>query len=829
MRRPRGYWIAAALCALLTAPSGRLSASSFNFEWIGKVKLDAEGLKSPEHKKRREAVTALGKYDISITAPYLLRALRDSDWNVRAEAGRILGKHKVARAAPIIIDWLNESDSTIKQEAADILADLATEDAVTALIRSLGDPDDRVRQRAAAALGKIGSPRVVVPLIGRIEDDKSDVRKAAIVQLERIGDRRAVIPLVRAFGDPNLHVRKAAISAVGHLGDPAAVSALLRLLRNSVEDIRLTAVTSLGSLQAVSATDTLIDELGKGSASYSSRVAFALGQIAKQAAAAGDRRGNEAAERAVRVLVESLISRDLRTAAREALRHVGPAVVPTLVAHLNGEIDGDLTTAVELLRDIGDARATPALVAELDRGRISRNLVLDALEKSGDKRALIPIMGLLNGADEEIRLRAMNALRPIIDDLRAADVLIGLLGDKNLEIRVLAVEYLGLMRSKRALTRLIRLTRPGNPRRLRLASIDALGEIADPQATDVLLDVLAGEREFLHPAAASALVYIGDQNAVSRLLAMARNLSSNSRHHAVRAIGGILRDRPRDRARQLLESFAEREDLLLGLSAIEALGAMGDRRSASLLRRLTHSGGPRRRAAATALGNVGDRAATPTLIQALASNDDRLAGDAAWALAKLADPRALDALVRATERRSWATAINASAALARYAPIAYRDKLAALLYHRSRFVRANAAMALGRLRDQKAVTALANTARKDASWLVRMAACRALSMIGTADKTLRLVRQRDRERRVRQAAEQGLAAPFQPPRRTDWRHFYFVDPDRDNAPVKQEPYFLVAADGLVTALYTDARGIAIEEQFPPGDLILSPRSTASRY
>ena len=115
-RHPASPLISAIAAAALVASlaTGAL-ASDYNFEWIGKIELDAEGLRSPDHKKRREAVTALGKYDISITAPYLLRALRDSDWGVRAEAGRILGKHKVAKATPIIIEWLNEPDPAVNK------------------------------------------------------------------------------------------------------------------------------------------------------------------------------------------------------------------------------------------------------------------------------------------------------------------------------------------------------------------------------------------------------------------------------------------------------------------------------------------------------------------------------------------------------------------------------------------------------------------------------------------------------------------------------------------------------------------------------------------
>ena len=400
--------------------------------------------------------------------------------------------------------------------------------------------------------------------------------------------------------------------------------------------------------------------------------------------------------------------------------------------------------------------------------------------------------------------------------------------DKNLEIRILATEYLGLMRSKRAVPKLIQLIEAGNPKRLRLASVDALGEIADPRASKPLLAVLGSGSESLYHPAASALIYIGDIQIVPDLLRVAKNPKAPARHHAVRALGGILRDRPHADARELLMTMADKESTLLALSAIEALGAMGDKNALAPLRELAKGGGHRRRAAITALGNLGDRGATAVLLEALASGDDRVSGDAAWALGKLRDPRALDALVRVVQARGWSTPINASAAVARYATASHGDKLIEMLYHRSRFVRANAAMALGRLKLARAGKALSLALQKDDSWWVRIAACRALSRIGAGKEALAAAAKDDREEAVRNAAAAALAGPFELVERSDWRHFYFVDPDLDT-PVRQEPYFSLTADGLATALYTDARGIATEEQFPPGDAILAPQSTASRY
>ena len=91
-------------------------------------------------------------------------------------------------------------------------------------------------------------------------------------------------------------------------------------------------------------------------------------------------------------------------------------------------------------------RATAASTAELERGRVAMPLVLKALGATGDPDALVPVLGALANKDAAIRLAAMEALRPLIGrDARAGDVLIEHLADEDLEVRVLAAEYLGML------------------------------------------------------------------------------------------------------------------------------------------------------------------------------------------------------------------------------------------------------------------------------------------------------------------------------------------------------------------------------------------------
>jgi len=820
--------VAIAIIAIMS-----LSTPANGFDWIGKIELDAQGLKTDDANKRRAAATRLAQYDIGLVSKYLLSALRDQDKRVRVIAGRTLAENKVEAAVPTIIYWLNSFESSEQQLGAELLGKIGSAKAVPALIRSLSALDFKVRLNVVIALGNIATRAVIVPLVGRLDDDKSEVREETVRQLKRLKDRRAVIPLVNAFGDSSIKVRAAAVEAVGHLGDPAPIPALMRLLREPLDQIKKAAVASLGNLRAVEATEALISALDRGNYALRAEVAFALGKIAKHAPANAASRRKDA----LVALMRATANASMRKAAREALRNAGTVAVPILIAQLEGKLAGDPNTAVTLLRDIRDPRATTALIAELDRGRIQRRVVLDALSKSGDKRALVPILGLLSNNDSAVRLKAMRALRPLLmgsaHDARAADVLVSMLDDKGADVRMLAAEYLGLMRSKRAVSRLLTLAGDKETLAMRRTSVVALGEIADARAMKLLLHVLRKGPRSLQRPASSALIYIGAKASVAPLMAIAANPRARARYDAVRAIGGVLRDRPHDGARKLLEKLSTDGSTRLNIAAISALGAMRAPASTTTLIRLARSHSTdQRRAAITALGNFSDKSSVPALLYALQASDDRVSGAAAWSLGKLKASDALEQLFRATRRRGWVTSINASAALAYFAKAKHTDRLLALLHHRIRLVRANAVAALGRLKAVKARKSLLRLLAKDSSWLVRLAAARSLSQLGKSKKSnaaLALAAKKDRRRQVRKAAKRLLKQPFSAPRRNDWRNFRFVDPNNPNTVVRNQPYFIAPSDGIITALYTNRLGEAVEERFPPGKYEAATKSRLRLY
>ncbi len=821
------------------------------FNWEGQIEVDAADLHNDDAKKRADAIRKLALDDIRLAQPFLMKALGDPDLGVRHEAAKALGLGAALVAVPPMIDWLADTDPTTRAVAAEALGDIGGPDATAALIRSLGDTDSGVRQKAVRALGKIGQrggANVVVALIPRLEDDKADVRRETVDQLEQLGDKRAVIPLVSRFSDTSREVVKEAIAAVGKLGDQAAVPALVRLMADSDETVRTRAVEAIGQLGSPDAIDALIEQLGSGSNgdTFHTKVAYALGQIAASPGA------GKAGEDAMRVLVEALALNATRNAAREALKVAGAAAVPALVAHLAGRLKGHPETAVGLLAEHGDSRATAVLAAELERGRVATPLVLKALGATHDPDALVPVLAQVASKDAAIRLAAMEALRPLLgSDARAGDVLIDHLADDDLEVRVLAAEYLGDLRVAAAAPKLAALAGPGNPTRLRTASIDALGELgakAAPAASKILVDVLRDGPSELHFHAATALANLGDPASVPALVELARADRSATRSEVVRALGGSMRDHGDPTGRKLLRDLASDADVKVAVAAICGLAAAKDPGDASALRELAQGGAAdRQRAAAWALGELHDTGSFGVLSDALAMHDDRLVGDAAWALGELEtakppdarDPKAValaERLLYLGRRGSWASSIDATAALARTlwalpresrAAFVAGDRHAALLAlaaHKSRLVRVNAAHALAALGpdDASALKALTTLLASDTSPHVRAAAATALGRVADVARSPAITAALDTAAKDPAAAVVEAvraaqnAAPHAIPARAEWRTFYVVDPSADDARVREQPYFIDGPDGLVWATYTDPRGEITSEHVPAG-------------
>lgn len=386
--------------------------------------------------------------------------------------------------------------------------------------------------------------------------------------------------------------------------------------------------------------------------------------------------------------------------------------------------DESLEPSVPLLNALGDEswrvrraaveglarRAAPdaimALLASVRENHHNLAVLNSALQvlAMSDVDTLSPLVEFLNGRDADLRIQAALALGEQ-RDARAVPALIDALGDEDVNVRYHAVEALGKLRAADAADALADVAETRDFF-LAFPALDALKHIGDASAVPRVVPLL--EDELLREAAAELLGEVGDEESVAPLAGLlntpdaptrvaARALAAlYDRYEKLYGEGAYIADLSRaainpSGAQNLLEALGETEggDLrqlalvvgwlegaaveraltrLLGKSdvrgeVLEALVRHGAGVTDLLIEQLGSEDLEIRKAAAVALGRIGDARAVSSLVEAL-EDDEELVIAAADALAKIGDPRAFEPLLarvgdaNAAVRQSVVGALN---------------------------------------------------------------------------------------------------------------------------------------------------------------------------
>lgn len=189
-----------------------------------------------------------------------------------------------------------------------------------------------------------------------------------------------------------------------------------------------------------------------------------------------------------------------------------------------------------------------------------RCAAVQALGRMGDERAILPMMSLLNDKNQNYRLRLaaaenlgklgdIHAVSPLLDilsddreksiylkesavkalgmlgDIRALEPLIDVLEskrgirDKFNFLKEQVIEAIGRIGSKssKATHSLLRVLRDDTPS-IRLAAVEALAAIGDPQTLDTLKELIFDKDDDVAMAAISAVFALGGEKAIRDLL-----------------------------------------------------------------------------------------------------------------------------------------------------------------------------------------------------------------------------------------------------------------------------------------------------------------------
>jgi len=331
----------------------------------------------------------------------------------------------------------------------------------------------------------------------------------------------------------------------------------------------------------------------------------------------------------------------VRGGAAEALGELKDArAVEPLIGALKDRYTDVRKAAAEALGKIG-APAVELLIAALKDKRMDRYVheaAAEALGKSGDARAIEPLIAALKDEDTDVRRYATKSLGEI--GIPAVELLIAALKDEDRVVRRGAVKTLGELKDARAVEPLIAVLKDKN-KYVREAAAEALGNLMDARAVEPLIGALKDKDADVCRKAAETLDKIGWKPGQNEAGA-AYWIGKRDWEECIRI--GVLAIEP-------LIAVLKDRDWCVRKAATEALGKIGDARAIeSLLAALKDEDENVRIKAAEALGNIGDARAVEPLIAALKNQDVREV--ATEALGKIGTP-AVEPLIAALKDAKW--------------------------------------------------------------------------------------------------------------------------------------------------------------------------------
>jgi HEAT repeat protein len=458
-----------------------------------------------------------------------------------------------------------------------------------------------------------------------------------------------------------------------------------------------------------------------------------------------------------------------------ALAEIGEPAVPPLMKLIRSPVEAVQQNAASVLVRVGGPSVDSLILLLQEKDKVLRRLAVWALGEISDVRAIEPMIGLMKDWDPGVRTAAINTLTrmwgPVVDPL------LELLKDWSAQVRISAVEALGRMRDRRAIVPIAGMLSHKEPD-VREAAAEALSSIGGDGVAKALIEPLSQGRIETRTAACDVFKRLGEsavptlatilrQGTESKLRAtVARILGEMGHRSSIKALLSALNDEDTDvrlavssaltlmnwrpgseaqRARFAVAAQkwddavtvgAEGTDALLfalndvhrqvRLDAVRSLGRLGVSRAIDHLVYLLDDHFPDiAQAAAEALGKIGQPRSVEGLVLALQREDVRHA--AIDALGQIGDPSAVMPLVGVLKGRDPATRRKAMEALSMIGRDAV-EALTATLRTADNEVRKLAAEVLGRLEDPRAVDPL-KQAMKDKDETVRQAADDALARI----------------------------------------------------------------------------------------------------
>jgi len=462
---------------------------------------------------RNEVVEALVRYGAR-TTELITEQLQSEDRETRQAAVIALGRIGDARAVPALVRLLT-TDSLLVIPAAGALAKIGDRGAFEALLGLIGHPQNAVRQAVIAGINSIGHPEMAKRAVTLLQDPNPHVRESAVKIAGYFGYSDCVELIFDRCRDEDEGVRRAAVEHIPYLDDDRAISILGEVLEKGTASVRASAAQALSQIDSPRALSYLTAALNDNDTWVRYFAARSIG-----------RHGYTEAVEALAQLAQTDSANHVRVAALESLAHIGGTRAVAILAPFAESENSDLArAAIGGLGLIGLPEALPPLQAVLRSGDSERRLdALRALGNRGGADALDSIRWVAAGdKDPQVVETALASLAHLATP-EAIDTLITLTSDparREASIAALAQlekEHIELIGG--GLTR----EQPG----VRRATVEVLGRMKQPKASEFLAKALDDSDSSVRLAAVNALTHLGSRSAERKLVGMARSDSDPS-------------------------------------------------------------------------------------------------------------------------------------------------------------------------------------------------------------------------------------------------------------------------------------------------------------
>ena len=541
-----------------------------------------------------------------------------------------LGAVSMQSATPALARALDDSNHLVRRAALAALRAVYTSDPETPLTLALASSESDVVRAALdelAARGAIARPRIVKAL----DSDVAEARRYAFDLLEKSAPPGSLEPLLAALGSAHADLRIGVLERLATSQDPRVVAALGKALESDHEDLRLRAAELLAGRRDERAVDVLGACLRTDEEKIASRARDALAKIGTPAATA------QLAARA-----EEVTAAPARIALVQAIGKArGAEALDAVAARFDDDEESVRAAALEAAQTIIGPRSDAKPVRGLPTPKApDQGLALRFGEAASKSRAA------------DVRLAAAARLDDVTDP--AADrLLVGLFGDRNVEVRARAVASYALRVEKKGAPSapLGDVIRAGG-RETMLSAAEGLAHKRGVEGAAAFRPLLlfvrageAGERE----RALLGLGTLGDARALAELETIASGGTEEApvdepmQAAALEALGRLhprLADHEaKDRVRDRVESAVASKVIAIAVAAVKGLRWIADGRARGRIEGILASGTTtgERRAAAEALGELADSASELVLARAL-GDDDIDVRDAARAALALVFP-----------------------------------------------------------------------------------------------------------------------------------------------------------------------------------------------